>query len=187
MKRTCNDPLGTGCQTVLSRYNPDTTCRACADRYVPPPSPKQVGRVQPQVWPPEAIIAALQTWAGEFGRTPTRDEWIKSGRKPHHSTISKRMGSWSKAIIAAGFEPRAANRPVLPRPGQREAVLAALVEGPLTVADTMRVIGSRRRDVAHLILDRLEAEGVARCYYDHLGVDGRRVNMRWFLMEQAAA
>jgi len=180
--------LHRGCQTLLSRFNPDDACSACqaAEAAIPPPPPEPYVP-PPPYWTPERIVTALQTWAGEFGHTPSRREWIASRRSPHHSTITKRMGSWTQALVDAGMEPRPPHRPkVLPRPGQTEAIMRLLAEGPSTVGDAMRAIGCRR-DVAKMILERLEAQGVVRPYFDGVMADGRRRNVRWFLVEREAA
>lgn len=50
----------------------------------------------------EQCLRALQNFAETYGEEPTIDSYKKSGYKPAAGTITKRLGSWSKAKADAG-------------------------------------------------------------------------------------
>jgi hypothetical protein len=67
---------------------------------------------RPAEWTDEEIIAALQAWATEHGRSPNSCEWISgSPGRPGSLCVRRRFGSWQKALGCAGLKPnRAASR-----------------------------------------------------------------------------
>lgn len=189
MKRTCNDPLGTGCETILSRFNEDDYCGGCQKAAVEagvdlsPPDPSIV-------WTPELIHAAIRTWALRMGRPPKREEWhfAVEGQHPCASTVRKRCGTWSQAIIAAGYDPYQAGRPRGPGANgkNRRDVLALLADlGPLSSMEIATRLGRGRRATEGM-LARLEVEGQVTTTYDALYDDGRRRGLRFHLPEQQA-
>ena len=64
-------------------------------------------------WTRERIVVAMQAWAAERGRPPAADEWRVSGlwEHPSQGTVRNVFGSWSAAVVAAGFVPRPRHRP----------------------------------------------------------------------------
>ncbi|HEX5762617.1 MAG TPA: hypothetical protein VFY04_05805 [Solirubrobacterales bacterium] len=58
-------------------------------------------------WTPEAILAALRTYAQEFGQTPAKQEleWPPTGF-PSSRTVRRHFGSFTAGLRAAGLEPR---------------------------------------------------------------------------------
>lgn len=57
-----------------------------------------------KLWSDEQIFSALRSFFAEHGRAPTHAEWSKAGYEhPAANTLSRRFGSWRKAIIAAGL------------------------------------------------------------------------------------
>jgi hypothetical protein len=88
-----------------------------------------------QTWTPERVLAAVRSWAEEFGAPPTSTEWevgkpekyadralakarmwqgkaarFEGGNYPSNDTVRRLFGSFSKALSAAGFEPRPPGR-----------------------------------------------------------------------------
>lgn len=59
---------------------------------------------KPGFVPDEEMIAALQNFYREYGRSPTLNEFPKAG------TIEQRFGSWNKALEAAGLPPNKKNK-----------------------------------------------------------------------------
>jgi Homing endonuclease associated repeat len=60
-------------------------------------------------WTPDRIIAALQRDARRRGRPPKFTEWERRdqrGRRPTAATVQAALGSWNKALMAAGLECR---------------------------------------------------------------------------------
>lgn len=74
------------------------------------------------VWSKDKIITEIKEFADEFGRPPTAFEWNPSAARssgwsktadlfenrtwPSSTVVQYHFGSWSKAILAAGFQPR---------------------------------------------------------------------------------
>lgn len=75
------------------------------------------------IWTQEAVVAAIQDYADQYGEPPTAHEWnpalarqlgrpdlgerfYQDGCWPHTHTVQQRFGSWNAAIAAAGFTPR---------------------------------------------------------------------------------
>lgn len=52
----------------------------------------------------QEIIAALQAFAAEHDRSPTKRGWLSDARKPAAGTIVKRFGTWTAALAAADLE-----------------------------------------------------------------------------------
>lgn len=114
------------------------------------------------MWTPESVIEALQRWADAHGEPPKAEDWTKKiDGYPTQSTVINKFGSWSKAILAAGFEPRKRGGDLAPRaatrserePKAREAVSVLPVSPPddLHVVDDTVGIGdvvSRSEDAA---------------------------------------
>lgn len=88
-------------------------------------------------WTEEEIIAKIKEWVEKHGEPPTANDWHPSdarrqarrsakrarawlgralrfddGDWPWVGSVSKRFGSWNKAIEAAGFTPRPSYRPI---------------------------------------------------------------------------
>lgn len=186
MKRTCNDPLGTGCQTILSRFNEDAYCGPCQKAAVE--AGVDLSPDDPQiVWEPELIHAAIRAWAMRMGRPPKREEWhfAVPGEHPCAWTVWSRCGSWTEAILAAGFDPYTAGRPRGPAAdGQkRRDVLALIGEGPISSKEIALRLG-RSRPATERMLRRLELEGRVATTCDALYDDGRRIGLRYHLPEQ---
>jgi hypothetical protein len=60
-----------------------------------------------RVWDKATIVAAIQRWNEWRGEPPKSTEWIKKqDGYPTMSTVINHFGTWSAAIVAAGFEPR---------------------------------------------------------------------------------
>jgi DNA invertase Pin-like site-specific DNA recombinase len=63
---------------------------------------------RPAAWSDEEIVAALQEWAAEHGRSPNSYEWIAgSPGRPGSLCVRRRFGSWEKALKRAGLKPNA--------------------------------------------------------------------------------
>lgn len=80
-----------------------------------------------KVWTREAIIAAIQAWAREYGDHPAIPDWSPRNARdlndearaqrylerteewPGVTTVIREFGSWNAGMAAAGFEPRATN------------------------------------------------------------------------------
>ena len=59
-------------------------------------------------WDEAEIIAALQTWADEHGRSPKMTDWFGSGPdRPTCHTARRRFGTWTNALERAGLKPAA--------------------------------------------------------------------------------
>lgn len=56
-------------------------------------------------WTPEAIVAAIQTWAEEHGRPPrSHPDWTNAGPDhPASATVQYVFGLWADAVEAAGL------------------------------------------------------------------------------------
>lgn len=69
---------------------------------------QRTGRKNP-TWDTERIIAALQAWAAEHGRSPAANDWKRANANEHPagSTVVKRFGSWNAGLMAAGLPCRA--------------------------------------------------------------------------------
>lgn len=74
---------------------------------------------KPRSWTKEEIIQCIQDWYAKHGLPPARNEWEYNKECPHPTTVTKHLGSWSKAIRAAGLVP-------LPTGVNRKAVAAYL-------------------------------------------------------------
>lgn len=78
-----------------------------------------------KTWTREAIIAAIRSFAAEFGEPPATPDWNptqarilhnearagraeeRAGEWPHAWTVRREFGSWAAGLRAAGFTPRA--------------------------------------------------------------------------------
>ena len=71
---------------------------------------KRCGPLHRRVWSAASVAEAIRAVAGEIGTTPAAHEWtdLARGRPdlPSAGTIRNHLGSWAKAIRAAGLEPR---------------------------------------------------------------------------------
>jgi len=65
----------------------------------------------------EEIIEHIQRLA-DGGEPPTAPEFDSDPQAPCRSTVRNHFGRWSKALKAAGYEPRAGGRPVTADGGQ---------------------------------------------------------------------
>jgi len=61
-------------------------------------------------WPPERVIAALQAWVAEHGRTPVVSELGAASGLPSYHTLRARFGTAAAALAAAGIERREPGR-----------------------------------------------------------------------------
>lgn len=96
---------------------------------------KPAGNRFRQAWTPERVVAAVRSWAQEFGQPPTSTEWeigkpekyaeaalakarlwhekaarFASDTYPSNDTVRRLFGSFNAALAAAGFEPRPVGR-----------------------------------------------------------------------------
>lgn len=72
------------------------TCGTCSRRL----------QTEERYWLPERIVDAIHRYAAIHGRPPTATNWKKGDVEndyPTTSTVQKAFGSWSAAIMAAGF------------------------------------------------------------------------------------
>ena len=62
-------------------------------------------------WTPDEILAALRAYAGEFGKSPAKQEleWPPTGY-PSSRTVRRHFGSFTAGLKAAGLEPRGKQR-----------------------------------------------------------------------------
>jgi hypothetical protein len=95
-----------------SAHVDDPRCSLCARLYY-------------KVWTREAILCAIQEWSAEHDEPPAIADWNawqtrtwhddkraqryqqEKNRWPSHMTVAHEFGTWSAAIKAAGFQPRA--------------------------------------------------------------------------------
>ena len=56
-------------------------------------------------WPKQKILSELKTITDQIGRTPRRTELAAMGRYDLINAVETYLGSWSKGLIQAGFEP----------------------------------------------------------------------------------
>jgi len=63
---------------------------------------------RPQKWMRHQIISHIKRWVAEHGEPPLYADWnYPNGRGvPSAASVTRRFGSWSAGIRAAGFEPR---------------------------------------------------------------------------------
>jgi hypothetical protein len=54
-------------------------------------------------WTQETIVAEIQAWVDENGRTPRMLDWRQRGHAPWETTVRRHFGSWSAALEAAGY------------------------------------------------------------------------------------
>lgn len=73
-------------------------------------------------WSEQRIIGAIQVAAMRLGHTPALDEWERLGLRPNRGTIQQRLGSWNKAMLAAGLTPNLTKPLTWSRPQCLEAV-----------------------------------------------------------------
>lgn len=90
---SCADQRCLGCGKLKTSWQGER-CDACA-------------RIARREWTDETIFQAFAAWAEAHGgdAPPTRVAGAASGL-PSLCTVQRRFGSWSKAIAAAGLEPR---------------------------------------------------------------------------------
>lgn len=83
------------------------------DRYLGKALQTESGGIRriprPQKWTRRQIISAIRKWVKEHGEVPYYSDWnYPNGRGvPSAASLARRFGSFSEAIRAAGFEPRA--------------------------------------------------------------------------------
>jgi hypothetical protein len=140
MRRDSTAPGGSSAMTELSVPRVCQYCGGNLPPYKPGPARiwckelcrKRAGRsaapgatrVTRKKWTREAIVAAIQAWADEYGEPPAQPDWTPAtaramgdepraqrfeataGRFPGHMTVIGEFGSWNAAITAAGFTPR---------------------------------------------------------------------------------
>jgi hypothetical protein len=67
-----------------------------------------------KTWSEENVIAALQRWFEEYGRSPTALEWNRSGEThPSRNTAVNVFGSWSEALSAAELPTRKSGEKIM--------------------------------------------------------------------------
>jgi HNH endonuclease len=155
-------------------------------------------RIRPHLLGSEAILEAMREWARRYGSPPTMSDWEPSrarrngqewrvaryerGDWPSARTVRAHFGSFSKAVEAAGLEPRPAGRP--PRAAEIAERHRALVEvrrtGP-TAGDgaselgryVRRVVAARDQADAEALGDSLlDLAAAALRWSDHLATNG---------------
>lgn len=52
------------------------------------------------------LIILLKKWAQQHGEVPSQSQWDEDANTPSSNPCRCRFGSWSKALIAAGLEPK---------------------------------------------------------------------------------
>lgn len=78
----------------------------CGDSSCILPGHAELHHFSEQQHTDESLLARLQVLALRLGHTPSRRDWDGSGNRPFASVFSTRFGSWTKAVRAAGLEPR---------------------------------------------------------------------------------
>jgi len=73
-------------------------------------------------WARAEIVGAIQAWVDAHGNPPSRADWLNaSGTHPSRDAVTRMFGSWSNALLAAGYEPS-----VVFRHWSRPAIVVAL-------------------------------------------------------------
>lgn len=139
------------------KYEGASRCPRCKRKKVA--SAKTCRRCQLELrtierpWPRERVIKAIQAWALKHGHAPTYGEWQKGGKD--HPAIRSMMdgpnplfGSWSEALIAAGFEPRKKRAARKMTPQERAALRRQLREQKI-----LRAVGKENNDHAAGVRD----------------------------------
>jgi hypothetical protein len=66
----------------------------------------------PTYWSHKRVLTMIRFWADEHGEPPRQKDWLSPPPGfPCSSTVRKRFGTWTKALRAAGYEPRRQSRP----------------------------------------------------------------------------
>jgi hypothetical protein len=66
-------------------------------------------------WDAHTIAYAIVLWHRRHAKTPTVAEWERAGDDhPSRQTVLRVFGSWSSAMLAAGFHPRRQGEPRRP-------------------------------------------------------------------------
>ncbi len=103
--------------TVEERFD-----RRDSERYAPESRHGHLHRT----WEDTEILAALQAWAEEHGRSPKITEWYGSDPdRPTSHTARRRFGSWRNALKRAGLKPAARATRYRPRQTQPDTKPAA--------------------------------------------------------------
>lgn len=90
---SCSGRLCPGCGGAMPTWQSER-CGACA-------------RLASRQWTDEEIFEALNAWAAKHGgEAPPATAAKAANGLPSTCTVQRRFGSWSKAIAAAGLEPR---------------------------------------------------------------------------------
>jgi hypothetical protein len=56
-------------------------------------------------WTTEMMIYAIDLWHRQHLRAPTIEDWIPAGENhPRRTTLQRRVGSWNRALSAAGLD-----------------------------------------------------------------------------------
>lgn len=109
----------------------------------------------PSYWDEEAVIAALQGWAEEYGRPPTSRQWQVAGDDhPCTATVRQLFGNWNAALVAADLSARKSPYSRSRRYGD-EDILAAIREAFAAGETTEEPFATgRRRPFAAVIRTR---------------------------------
>lgn len=108
-EKYCGTCRNCGARTSYDVGGPVDLCRPCSTD-------------ERTIWTCDAIVCAIQEWEAEHGRPPGARDWnpamarregrhdiadrfYKEGCWPNTWTVQWRFGSWSAAIVAAGFPP----------------------------------------------------------------------------------
>jgi hypothetical protein len=129
-------------------------CRTCAERLTH----------ETRTWTPEAIVAAIQSWADEHGGVPpTASEWRYGADHdpafPYPPCVLREFGTWNAAISLAGFDTFKSGH--YGREGEDPAVVAETIQlyrSGLSCA----AVGERLGVSGAAILHRLEVAGEPR-------------------------
>lgn len=80
-------------------------------------------------WTADEVIRALRAWAAEHdGLPPRRRDWLRSGSShPEGGVVYRLFGSWSLALIAAGFDAPTPGPPQRPGGWDEQSILYAIV------------------------------------------------------------
>lgn len=112
-------------------------------------------RAREETWPQERIVKAFQDFAKKHGRPPTTGD-ANDPTLPSQTTVTKRFGSWSNGIAAAGFP-----RPVRGRRAGDERLAEPRPRKDKVVIDPdADAFEGRVRTLVKGVLDEVEAEAI---------------------------
>jgi hypothetical protein len=134
--------------------------------YIPRPAPV---RLKPNLAGPQSVLAAIREWTRRYGDVPAMADWDPArarrlkqdwriaryygGDWPSVRTVAHHFGSLSRAVAAAGLEPREPSSQWTDRSHQRAANLRTMAElgaarrepGITDVLDCLQRLSAARR------------------------------------------